>query len=450
MQDENMNIPTILFKIVDDPEVERRVSKMELCELVHEKLGWEDDFKKRVRQRLGPPKALEQKETDEQKRPDEQKRFDVDFRLDLDRKLAEYSFKGAINVEYRPLSIPKEFLELTTESIALQEHVKKGEWQSKLQGIGEKLMEHIFFQDRKFTALFWRTVSEVGGLGNTRIRFIVEKEVYPIALEAIYGPHEQFEEDYWMLHAPIYRTIQESGAWGRPLFHDEDQTKGPLNILIIESPTEGESDIGGLKVPLGRLMNVKAECGFLKNYRSSPEYSRGVRIGEVEVIPRPGDRRPFVDQLRETLERGNRVWNIVHYSGHSYFDPRTMKGYVFFPGGEDERGEPLIKVMDLEILSVWLRTAKPNLVFLSSCHSSEAGFVFALASKNIPAIVGFRWDVRDDMAAEYTRVFYRLLFGGEAHSLDDVFLKSRQQIYSQYRNDPIWAAPILVMQVPST
>ncbi len=447
MEGENMNIPTILFTIVDDAELDQKVNRLKRCELVSEKLGWEDLFIKRVKQ------ALDRIEITEPKR------LNVDIFLNLDKKMVEYSFRGEgfpCSIEHNPLDIlTAEFLELISRSNALGDEFRGNrEWQRRLQDIGEKLMTHIFERDRKFSRLFTQQVTLAGGLDNTRIRFVVEKEVHAIALEAIYGPHAQLEEDYWMLHAPIYRTVGEFGGWGNPLFHDQETREGPLNILIIESPTEGDAEIKDKEtkavvrtLKLGELKNVKAECGFLKNYRDSAEYSGRIRIGKVEVIPRSGDHRPFVDQVRDTLEQGNRAWHIVHYAGHSYFDSFTNEGYVFFPRVRD--GEPVIEVVDLDLLSAWLRPAKPNLVFLSSCHSSEAGFVFALAKKQIPATVGFRWDVEDDMAAEYTRVFYRELFGGKPQSLEYVFLKARQNIHKQYEDNPIWAAPVLVMQIPS-
>jgi hypothetical protein len=121
-----------------------------------------------------------------------------------------------------------------------------------------------------------------------------------------------------------------------------------------------------------------------------------------------------------------------------------MRGYVFFPGGQDAKEESRIKVVDLELLSVWLRTAQSNLVFLSSCYKSREA-AFAFAKQGVPAIIGFQWDVEDDMAAEFTRVFYRILFGGEKQSLEYVFLKTRQNIYDYREINPIWAAPFLYM-----
>ncbi|MEN6373487.1 MAG: CHAT domain-containing protein [Smithella sp.] len=442
MEKENMKIPTILLTEAGDTDLEKVVNKLANCELVILKLGWDDLFIKRVRRGL------------EGKTVTEQKRLDVDIFFYLDKKMAMYEFRGVGPLRPTPLNIPfEEFLKLVEDCADLEKKFK-GPWESSLQCIGVKLMTYIFENDSTFSRLFWIRVKEAGGLNNTRIRFVVEKEVHPIALEAIYGPDVQSEEgNYWMLHTPIYRTVGKYAAWGEPLFHDQETREGPLDILIIKSPTEGRGEFEGWTVPqepekpLEKLENVEVECNFIENYRDSPEYSGRVKIGKVKLIPIPGDPRHFADQVQETLEHNK--WHIVHYSGHSYYSSDTKKGYVFFPGGQDEKGEPVLKVVDLEKFSGWLLNAKPNLVFLSSCHSSEAEFVFEMAKNCVPAIVGFRWDVQDDMAAEYTKVFYGILFGGKMQSLEDVFLKARQEIHERYKDKPIWAAPVLVMQNPA-
>ncbi|NIO06181.1 MAG: hypothetical protein GTN74_16725 [Proteobacteria bacterium] len=86
---------------------------------------------------------------------------------------------------------------------------------------------------------------------------------------------------------------------------------------------------------------------------------------------------------------------------------------------------------------------------MSSCRSSEEDFVFALASQNIPAIVGFRWDIEDKLAEEYTRFFYDHLVGGNK-SLEYAFLESRKRMHEAHKKNKIWAAPMLVMQLKAS
>ena len=71
--------------------------------------------------------------------------------------------------------------------------------------------------------------------------------------------------------------------------------------------------------------------------------------------------------------------------------------------------------------------------------------MFELARQKIPAIIGFRWDIIDDQAAEHARIFYKYLF--KEKSLEYAFLKTRTDMYNRDDKHRIWAAPILIMQV---
>jgi hypothetical protein len=248
-----------------------------------------------------------------------------------------------------------------------------------------------------------------------------------------------------MLHAPIYRTIRDCPGNQYPLFHEDDaDMRGrPINVLIVESPTEGTITLHGFEKQLCRLENVVTECKFLKDYLHLLKRTGQANIGEVELISWKNKKELMKEQVRKALEEGNRSWHVVHYAGHSYFDHRTQSGHVFFPGP----GKAIDKVK-VDLLSLWLRNAKTRFIFLSSCHSSEAGFVFAMASQHIPAIVGFRWDIDDDMAYEYTQIFYKELLAGKKQSLEYAFLNARKKIYAMHENNPIWAAPVLVIQIP--
>jgi len=52
------------------------------------------------------------------------------------------------------------------------------------------------------------------------------------------------------------------------------------------------------------------------------------------------------------------------------------------------------------------------------------------------------------MAFQYTQEFYRELLAGKKRSLEYAFLNARKKIYAMYKDNPIWAAPVLVVQIP--
>jgi hypothetical protein len=164
------------------------------------------------------------------------------------------------------------------------------------------------------------------------------------------------------------------------------------------------------------------------------------RIGVVKTIDRGSHGRTFKQEVQRALtdRQENPEWHIVHYAGHSVFS--EDKGYVFFPDGPAD-------AVDAETFTFWLRGAGVQFVYLSSCHSSAEAFVFNLAKQHVPAVAGFRWDIEDTMAVKYTKCFYKHLF--EKRSLEYAFLDARKDLYCEQRFNPVWAAPMLVMQMNS-
>ncbi len=85
---------------------------------------------------------------------------------------------------------------------------------------------------------------------------------------------------------------------------------------------------------------------------------------------------------------------------------------------------------------------------LRGYHAPAADLVFQLAKNNVPAVMGFRWDIEDDKALEFTKSFYEHLFNDDRSldSLEYAFLEARQEMHSEYESNRIWASPMLVMQ----
>ena len=128
---------------------------------------------------------------------------------------------------------------------------------------------------------------------------------------------------------------------------------------------------------------------------------------------------------------------MVHFAGHSFWDEKTGSAIIFLPG------ETNPQVVGIEPLAVLLRSARTRLVYLSSCKSSGCGV--ELARKQIPAIVGYRWNVDDELSAEHAKVFYKNLFE-YPDSLEIALLRTRVQMHKDHRDNPIWASSILIKQ----
>ena len=61
--------------------------------------------------------------------------------------------------------------------------------------------------------------------------------------------------------------------------------------------------------------------------------------------------------------------------------------------------------------------------------------------------MGFLWNVSDPKAREFAESFYDKLLAGKERSLEYACLAAKQEMHAKYENNPIWASPVLVMQV---
>jgi len=312
------------------------------------------------------------------------------------------------------------------------------EWKTELQTIGRKILKELFEKNREFNENFRELVKEVGGEENIRIRFVVEEEIYPLALEAVVDERGE----YLMLLSPLFRTVMVNHLSRQKddiLFVDKVSERSSVNCLIIAADTWGKvvdpHINGGREISLARLPKVMGEAENLHEYLSINR--KAFNINEVQIVTAKPD-SDFAEDLKGYL--ADNTWHLIHYAGHSYFDADAKTGYFFYPGTT----KPI--PVESDVFSHTLRYKnKTQFIYLSSCQSSGADFVLGLARQLIPAIVGFRWEIDDEKAAEYARLFYENLFA-EHKSLPYAFLETRREMYEKYSDNRIWAAAMLIIQ----
>jgi CHAT domain len=359
--------------------------------------------------------------------------------ITIDRDLVAYNFRCR---GPQPHSYPgrrrvdaDRFDSLAIQAKLLEDIKTYPRWMEALHLIGKNLTDLLIKQDGIFGMHLGVVRTLAGEDRNLRIRFEVGRDLHPIALEALLNPYA--EDQFWMLEVPLSRRLR-TAAWRLPLFHDERTRLGPLNCLILESDLGGY--VPGLK-KLPDLEHVPDECAWLEGFlKEATGSNRRIRFDRVERVSRKSiNGTPFRDRVRDLLNDGTE-WHLVHYGGHSYYDEDKDTGYVFFPG---ERG---LEPIDIAEFVDWLRNARASFVFLSSCHSSHDAFAFELAHKQVPAILGFRWEIEDSAAKEHTRMFYTELFTGEP-SLELAFQRTRKQMHHRDKANKIWAAPMMILQM---
>lgn len=373
---------------------------------------------------------------------------DVEIYLDLINRQWRYKFisKGKKVHPWHDSSGPLKIDEFIIEDLFLRskENLLQENWEREWRYIGLHLYKQII-NDACFYKDFCNVSSRVPDEKNIRFRFNIEKTLQPLAVEALAERDHEAKHKPWMLRAPIYRRLQVSGDIMPPLFYGRTPLSDKINCLIIESnisgPIKNVKDKNGRPVFLNEIQSVTDECNFLQEYLK--ENKLKYNIGEIRRL-KPSDAKNdliFSDYVKKVLE--SRPWDLVHYAGHSLYhsDNRKSRGYVFFKGDNEDYGEG----KDIEIFALWLRGAKTRFIYLSSCESAGADFVFELASKQIPSIVGFRWKIDDQKAFEYSQKFYTHLF--EEKSLEYAFWNAQKEMYEKERAERIWAAPMLIMQI---
>lgn len=355
---------------------------------------------------------------------------------------------GEIDLDFRTLR------RLARKSKELEKESGWPEWNKILHDVGGTLKKQICDRNYQFQKQFLEIIELVKGIENTRIRFNLTfedketedeykeertEDLHSILLEAMM---DMDEREFLMLQAPICRRLDFRSSPFRseffPLFHENADPV--INCLIIEAYTWGFPALkkDGKDVELKPLDHLKAESDWLeKNLGKIGQVRVGniCRISEDKIPPSYS----FQTYCEKIIKEG-RPWHLVHYAGHSLYDDEHV-GYVFFPQEED------IKPVKIEVFSKDLRQAEPNFIYLSSCYSSGADFVFHLANIGIPAILGFRWSIEDEIAGECAQIFYQYLF--TTKNLEEAFLKTRRDIHDKYEKNKIWAAPLLVYQTCS-
>ena len=160
------------------------------------------------------------------------------FTFNLDRNIWSYQINAkGINEIYRPygeLKIEPEIMELLARFSC---RVVGSDWEENLRSIGRTLAKQIFRGTPEFIEAFSKLQMLVRNHEKIRFHFTVEKSVHPVALEAALCEDEEF----WMLRAPIYRSLDVSPVV-YPLFegpHDTCKGKRPTNPIFSVTGNSG-------------------------------------------------------------------------------------------------------------------------------------------------------------------------------------------------------------------
>ena len=198
----------------------------------------------------------------------------------------------------------------------------------------------------------------------------------------------------------------------------------------------GESRIGITSLEFRRLENIDRELKDLKALEE--RFPKALYVEPLDLSS--GRDSLTARKVLKTKLTGGR-FDVVHFAGHSLTTKDALTLLVL-PG--ECQGEA--EGMWVEEFAELAARAGAKLVYLSSCQGSSANTVASLGQRNMPNVLGFRWDVKDDHAAKFANIFYSKLFGESSAPICYAFQTACHDFYHDLKHVEeftIWASPIL-------
>jgi formylglycine-generating enzyme required for sulfatase activity len=154
----------------------------------------------------------------------------------------------------------------------------------------------------------------------------------------------------------------------------------------------------------------------------------------------------LLDRLRSD------VVHLLHFMGHSYFDPETRIGNLVL---EDTQGRATF-VSAAQLGAIVRDHAALRLVFLNACDGARgdqndafAGVAQQLVIQGVPAVVAMQFPVSDSASLTLTRKFYEGIANGEAVDTALTWARKAVSLAGPTETPPAeWGTPVLFSRSP--
>jgi CHAT domain len=164
--------------------------------------------------------------------------------------------------------------------------------------------------------------------------------------------------------------------------------------------------------------------------------------GLVELVWVQGERW---EDLMESLWHG--PWHIFHFIGHGGFSAARGSGIVYMT---DERGMAR-ELSATDVGRILGDHDSLRLAVLNSCDTAQGNEtdVFSstaatLVRRGTPAVVAMQFEITDDAAVEFSRVFYSTVAQGMP--VDSAVAEARKSVSVRIANTYEWGTPVLFMR----
>jgi hypothetical protein len=305
-------------------------------------------------------------------------------------------------------------------------------WEFWLSECGTKIDKALTYSTKVNAALI--EAMSLVDLGNIVFCFHTDRLHFPIFYESLHRNGR-----FCALESTFARRLHIEQLRGYPLLWGEATgEQRPLRCLVIEANVKGRFG----DTILRPLPHLASECDEIRKFDRGTGDRRDEAKRPVEVTSVRTSNLSAAAFRAEVNAQLRQPWDVIHYAGHSIYEGEGLEGqgYLFYPAERDGEVEAIPLDAFIDGLS-----HDVGLVYLSSCQSSSESIVFGLADQSVPAIVGFRWPIRDDLALAFAKGFYEAIIVGGMH-LGPAFVAARRMLNKDYPHTPHWFAPVLIVQ----
>lgn len=307
------------------------------------------------------------------------------------------------------------------------------DWSAKLKRAGSEISQALGLDNGAQAAVLAAFVKELKQLEHVHFRFSLPRDrMKHIPFELVWDCNR---ERHLRELAPVARRVllREDERINMPRERPAEATLTG-RVLFIRSPAHGALLLEGRQFGPNSTFTARELLFLSAEIKELREARKAAHLPKPVELPLSSRRKAAKDVLKKVADG---PWDIVHFAGHSVC---ADGGEVFLllPGSS---GPVPMLVSDFARAAY---EGDVRLVILSSCESSSPDAVFRLAQAGIPAAIGFRWEVDDREAAEFTAELHRALANDEP--VGRAFHKAVHFIKATHLTSPTFASPVLMVQ----
>jgi len=319
-------------------------------------------------------------------------------------------------------------------------------WLRFVESEGAHLFE-ILFEETIGPSVLDALNKQTDEANNLELRFEIKANNFDY--ESLFKLPFELTHSYDMAKAlcvsiPMARRVHKNNSTTRLVKDANRQT--PIRILFVDARLGGHVSIkeerSGRPTRSQHFDHLRNTDRELKALHDIAEKAGPDKVSPPVVIDgatccREGTE--LTDLLEEKLL--SQEFDILHFSGHSTTLEQDGGTHLILPSNNGDA-----VALSVRAVADWAARGACKLVVLSSCRgASPLTAEQVMKSGGIEGVLGFRWDVDDEVCADYMRCFYQAHLK-DRRSLPEAYQIACRSTRNSNHGTPVWASAVAVLQ----